>query len=45
MDWELIWWIVMGFLGLCGFCFLWALPSDSIEVTDRKKKEWEKEWP
>jgi hypothetical protein len=43
MDYELIFWIILG--AVSTFCLLgaWLVPSDRIDITDRKRNEWARE--
>ena len=47
MDWELIFWIVLGIIALAVIIRAMCEPDDSIDITwghRRDWERWEKEW-
>lgn len=43
MDYELIWWLCVGAIGLVLLIGMCVTPSDHIDITWGKKRDWARE--
>ena len=43
MDYELAFWLVVGIVSLIILVGAWVVPSDNIDITPNKEREWARE--